>query len=211
MSMSGMGSRRDQAFFNRWAPTYDRSILQRVMFMPVHKGVLDAFGAASAGAPHDVLDVGCGTGLLLEAAARRWGEARLTGVDVSAAMIAEAQRKHDGNTRFSFKVGDASVLPLEPASFDVALSTMSFHHWRDQAAGICEIARVLRAGGLFVLADVDVPLLGLLRPLLRWTAHASIQEPRPIERLLKQADLTVVTRRRFRPLPFVQLFVARKQ
>jgi SAM-dependent methyltransferase len=48
-------------------------------------------------------------------------------------------------------------LPLEDGSIDLALSTLSFHHWRDQAAGIREVARVLRPGGRFLLADAALP------------------------------------------------------
>jgi SAM-dependent methyltransferase len=42
---------------------------------------------------------------------------------------------------------------------DLAFSTMSFHHWRDQQVGVREIARVLRPGGHFILADVAPPEL----------------------------------------------------
>jgi ubiquinone/menaquinone biosynthesis C-methylase UbiE len=180
------------------------------MFGPVHDAVLDALAAAGP-APHDVLDVGCGTGRLLEAAARRWDQVQFTGVDASKAMIVEAQRKHDGDVRFAFKQADAAALPLESASFDAALSTMSFHHWGDQAAGIREVGRVLRPGGLFVLADVDAPLLFLWRLFLKWPDHAGLQAPAAIARLLEQGELAVVTHRRFWPLSRVQLFVARKR
>ena len=198
-----------QGRFNRWAPSYDRSILQRLMFEPVHEAVLSAFRASSA-PPHDVLDVGCGTGRLLETAAGRWDGVRFTGVDAWEEMVEEARRKHEGDARFVFKQGDASALPVESDSFDVVFSTMSFHHWRDQAAGICEVARVLRPGGFFVLADIDVPFMFFLRPLLRWTGHANFQGPKDIPRLLEQADLAVVTRRRFWALLRTQLFLARK-
>ena len=195
--------------FDNWAPSYDRSILQRFMFGPVHDAVLDAFGAAGA-PPRDVLDVGCGTGRLLELAARRWTKARQTGIDASEAMVAEAQRKHDGDPRFTFKHGDASELPLEPGSFDAAFSTISFHHWGDQAAGIREVARVLRAGGLFVLADVDVPFLFLMRPLRKWIDHVHFQDPQAIQLLLEQAGFSVVSQRRLWALLRVQVVVARK-
>lgn len=198
-----------QKKFDRWAPSYDRSILQRFMFEPVHDAVLSASAAAGI-ALRDVLDVGCGTGRLLEKAAERWDGVRMTGIDTSAEMIGEARRKHDGDARFVFKQGDASALPLESGSFDAVVSTMSFHHWRDQAAGIREVARVLRPGGLFVLADVDWPFPALLRSLVAWTDHANIQAPRDIQRLFEQADLSVVTRRRFWAIMRTQLFVARK-
>jgi len=205
--MTTTNSGKHEGHFDRWAPKYDRSILQRLMFEPVHKAALDAFGAAGA-SPGDVLDVGCGTGRLLESAALRWCEARLTGIDVSEAMVAEAQRKHPGGARFTFKKGDASVLPLESASFDAAFSTMSFHHWNDQAAGVREVARVLRPGGLFVLADVLVPFI--LRPLVSLTDHATFKGQREIRQLLDRAGLAVISQRRFWQILPAQLVVGRK-
>jgi ubiquinone/menaquinone biosynthesis C-methylase UbiE len=179
------------------------------MFGPVHEAVLNDYGAVGA-TPSDVLDVGCGTGRLLEAAAKRWGTTRLTGIDPSEPMIAEARRKHEADARFTFKVADASDLPLESSSFDAAFTTMSFHHWGDQAAGIREVARVLRPGGFFVLADVDPPFLSLLSPLLKWTDHANFQGLSAIRQFLEQAELVPMTQRRFWPLLRVQILVARK-
>jgi len=204
-----MKSRHDDHLFDKRAPTYDRSILQRLLFAPVQRAVLDAFSAASA-PPHDVLDVGCGTGRLLEAAALRWGEARLTGVDVSEPMVAQARSKHEGNARFKFLRADAAALPLEPESADAAFSTMSFHHWGNQALGIREVARVLRAGGIFVLADVYIPLLFLLHPLVNRSDHATFLAPHEILQLFERANLTVVTHRHSLRLRG-QLFVAQKK
>lgn len=200
----------EQIRFDRWAPHYDRSILQRLMFKPVHDAVLGAFDEFSA-SPHDVLDVGCGTGCLLESAAERWGGARLTGIDPSEAMLVEARRKHDGDARFTFKPGDASALPLESTAFDAAFSTISFHHWGDQASGIREVARVLRPGALFVLADIVVPFVSLLRPFLTLIRHVNMQDTRAIQRLLEETEFSVVLHRRIWPLSPVQLFVARKE
>jgi ubiquinone/menaquinone biosynthesis C-methylase UbiE len=204
-----MESRHDNGFFDRWAPTYDRSVLQRLYFAPIQEGALDAFGAGGA-APRDVLDVGCGTGRLLESVARRWTGARLTGVDASEAMVAAARRKHGEDARFSFVRGDAAALPLEPASVDAAFSTLSFHHWQDQPSGIREIARVLRPGGIFVLADVEIPLLSLLRPLMNRVDHAVFLAPAEILRLLDSAGFTMVAHRHSWRL-FTGFFVARKR
>jgi ubiquinone/menaquinone biosynthesis C-methylase UbiE len=207
--MLRMKSERGQGHFDRWAPRYDRSIHQKLMFGPVHDVVLSAFSKFGA-VPRDVLDVGCGTGRLLESAGQRWIGARLTGIDVSEAMVAEARRKHEGDARFTLRQGDASDLPLKDASFDVVFSTMSFHHWGDQASGVREVARVLRPGGLFVLADVSAPLLFLLRPLFNWGGRASFQGPQTIRRLMQQASLSILMQRRFWRLSRVQLYVARK-
>jgi ubiquinone/menaquinone biosynthesis C-methylase UbiE len=150
--------------FDRWASSYDRSLLQPILFRPTHVAVLNAARAAGAH-PRDVLDVGCGTGALPQRAARTWPEAHLVGVDASEQMVAEARRKHEGDCRYRVEVADAAALPLQPESVDVALSTISFHHWFDQARGVRQVARVLRSAALFVLADIRPPWL--LRPLMQ--------------------------------------------
>jgi ubiquinone/menaquinone biosynthesis C-methylase UbiE len=179
---------RNHHGFDRWARSYDRSLLQPLLFTPTHLAALVA--AVDAGAhPRVVLDLGCGTGRLLERAAETWPDARSIGVDAAPGMIAEAKRKHQGDPRLRFEVGDAAALPLDPSSIDLALSTISFHHWADQLGGVREVARVLRPGGLFVLADIRPPLL--LRPILRGF-HAS----RSRQRLFEKGGLTLVEQRR---------------
>ena len=208
-NMPHMDPKSGQGRFDRWAPRYDRSILQKLMFGPVHDAVLSAFSTFD-GVPRDILDVGCGTGRLLELAARRWSGARLTGIDASEAMVAEAQRKHDVDARFTFKLGDASSLPLQDASFDVVFSTISFHHWGDQASGVREVARVLRPGGLFVLADISLPAPFRFRALFGWGDRANFQRPQAIRQLFGQASLSILMQRRFWRFSRVQLFVAQK-
>jgi SAM-dependent methyltransferase len=103
-----------------------------------------------------ILDVGCGTGTLLEAIAGEsdaGGSDRLglVGVDLSPGMLAEARRKL--GARAGTAAADAARLPLRAATFDVALSASSLHHWRDPAAVLAEIRRVLRPGGRLVVTD----------------------------------------------------------
>jgi ubiquinone/menaquinone biosynthesis C-methylase UbiE len=144
----------DVQHFERWSHGYEGSWMQRLMFDPVHRAVLDL--AASLPAPAVVLDAGCGTGRLLRAAAQRWPYAQLIGVDPAEGMVETARRLTPSAT---FHRSLAETLPLPDASVDLAFSTMSFHHWRDQQAGVREIARVLRPGGHFILADVAPPQL----------------------------------------------------
>jgi ubiquinone/menaquinone biosynthesis C-methylase UbiE len=144
---------KDQERFDHWANTYEDSWLQRAFFDRAHQATL-ALAAEIVHQPMSVLDVGCGTGKLLRRAASYWPQAHLIGIDPSNGMIEVAKRLTPHAT---FSPGTAEALPLQDASVDLALSTSSFHHWQDQAAGLREIARVLRSGGYFLLVDVSFP------------------------------------------------------
>ena len=56
-------------------------------------------------------------------------------------------------TTSTLVVGAAAAFPFRAASFDVVVSTLSLHHWSDPAAGLAEIARVLRVGGRALIWD----------------------------------------------------------
>jgi len=98
------------------------------------------------------LDIGCGSGRLLRRAAGRWPAAQIVGIDPAPGMIQVAQNLTPAG---HFSQAHAESLPLESASVDLVLSSISLHHWRDSALGAREIARVLRCGGLFCLADIS--------------------------------------------------------
>jgi len=144
---------KDIERFDQWANSYERSWLQRAFFDRTHQTAL-ALAAALVHQPVSILDVGCGTGKLLRQASIYWPEAQLIGVDPASGMIESAQRLTANAT---FSTATAEALPLQDASVDLALSTSSFHHWQNQAAGLHEIARVLRPGGYFLLLDICFP------------------------------------------------------
>ena len=82
--------------------------------------------------PQVILDVGCGTGRLLRKAKQQWPDAHLVGVDAAEKMIQQATELFP---EAEFHVAMAEALPLPDASVDLAFSTMSFHHWANQAQG----------------------------------------------------------------------------
>jgi ubiquinone/menaquinone biosynthesis C-methylase UbiE len=151
--------------FDSWAPSYDKSLLQRVFFDRTHARVVRALRPLLRGAAAPVVvDVGCGTGRLLSRLRSAFPSASLIGVDAAAGMIEVASRKPE-LAGVHLVVASADALPFEDASCDVVVSTISFHHWSDQAAGLRDVARVLRPGGNLVL--VDFMTRGALAPLMR--------------------------------------------
>jgi ubiquinone/menaquinone biosynthesis C-methylase UbiE len=176
--MSDRKTKRDLRKFNRWSRSYEASWQQR-FFGLVHQRMLAMVDASAVAV---VLDVGCGTGRLLRAAAKRCPNATLIGVDPAEGMIEVAVRHTPGAT---FHVAGAEALPLPTTSVDVALSSISFHHWPNQRRGLEEIARVLRPGGQLCLADPVMPTW--LAPIVRSYAKS----PRTLRALLTDAGFRV--------------------
>ena len=134
----------------------------------------------------DALDVGCGTGAVLELLHARYPSKHLTGLDLTPGMIDVARAKQLDNV--SFVVGDAEALPFEPRSFDAVLCSNSFHHYPHPERFFAEVARVLRPGGRLVLRDytsndVAVWLMNNIElPLARLLGHGDV-------RILKLSEL----------------------
>jgi SAM-dependent methyltransferase len=96
-----------------------------------------------------VLDVGCGAG-----AQCRWllaEGAEVIGIDLSAAMVAEATARCAGRGRF-FQADIAAPLELADASVDGITGSLVLHYLRDWQTPLREFARILRPGGWLVLS-----------------------------------------------------------
>ena len=161
-----MNHRHDVDRFNRWASTYDRHWLQRMVFEPIQRTVLHV-AADQVAQPGAILDVGCGTGRLLRLAEARFPAAKLVGVDAAIEMVRQAQSATP-DSAIRFQQAAAEELPFSSSSFDLVFSTMTFHHWQSQTGGIAEVARVLTPGGRWLLAEfVASGFMKSVRKLLR--------------------------------------------
>lgn len=178
--------------FNRWAPTYDRHLLQRIVFEPVQKTLLD-MAEAEVPAPKAILDVGCGTGRLLMSAEKRFPAAALEGVDAAIGMVRHAQAVLPAGSRIRFQQATAEKLPFRDAQFDLVFSTMTFHHWTDQQKGIAEVARVLKPVGSWLLADF-VPS-GFMRYVRRLLRMSQFPERANLVAMLDVTSMQIVTER----------------
>jgi ubiquinone/menaquinone biosynthesis C-methylase UbiE len=174
--------------FSRWAPSYDRHVLQRLVFEPVQRTVLD-LAARQVSSPRAILDVGCGTGRLLRTAEERFAGARLEGVDAAEGMIEQAKEAAGEGSRIRFQLGTAEHLPFPDSEFDLVFSTMTFHHWADQRQSIVEIARVMTPSGRWILADFVAT--GVLRYIRRLFRLRQFPERKELDAMLAAAGLAV--------------------
>jgi len=157
----------DQDHFNRWAATYDHHWMQRRMFEPIQQTVL-ALAAEAVPQPRRLLDVGCGTGRLLRSAEARFPGAELFGVDAAAEMVKQAVAAIPAGSTIHYHHAVAEHLPFTNGEFDLVFSTMTFHHWPDQPAGVAEVARVMTPGGRWLIADfMPTGLMRMARRLFR--------------------------------------------
>src|SRR5690349_5848741 len=124
-----------------------------------------------AGLPRDgrVLDVGCGPGALTAELARRAGPGRVTGVDPSEEFVAALRGRHPG---VEVVRAPAEDLPFEGGCFDATLAQLVVHVMDDPVAGLREMARVTRDGGVVAACVWDFTDGGPIGPF--WDAARAL-------------------------------------
>jgi SAM-dependent methyltransferase len=101
-----------------------------------------------------LLDVGCGTGAFFHRLkGDHVGVVRMVGVDISPNMLAVAAKKVPEACFLEGSASDGGMSCIQSGSVDVAVSVSSFHFWPDPVAGLIEIHKKLKPGGLVVLVD----------------------------------------------------------
>ena len=153
--------------YTELAPTYDQrwsAYLNASLHMTLEK---------VAGLPADrVLDVACGTGLLLESLAERSDSPELVGVDRVPAMLEVARRRL--GQRATFLECEAAQLPFDNREFQLVTSTNALHYFPDVDAALGEMRRVISANGNLVITDWcrNYFWMRVLNRILPWTQHA---------------------------------------
>ena len=171
--------------WEREAPTYDRRMgfFERVLFGDGREWVCSR-------ASGEVLEVAVGTGRNLPFYGE---EVRLTGIDLSRAMLEIARKKADElRMDADLREGDAQELPFPDASFDAVVCTLGLCNIPDDRRAVAEMKRVLRPGGRLLLLDhvrassrVWLAAQRVLEPL-SWRFACDHLLRRPLEHVLAE-------------------------
>ena len=130
----------DKAVFQAPAEVYDRFVGRYSSGLA--RGMCTAAGIRPG---QRALDVGCGSGALLVALAAIVGEESVVGIDPSEPFLEAARAKVPGA---KVLVGSAEALPFADGEFDASLAQLVINFLDDPAAGVAEMARVTRRGGV---------------------------------------------------------------
>jgi SAM-dependent methyltransferase len=185
-----------------WAENADR-------YDAMAAGINDPlFAAAGIGERDRVLDIGCGTGWPTRLAARRASRGDVTGIDISAPMLARARAAaaEEGLTNVTFVQGDAQLHPFPAASYNLAISRGGVMFFGDHVAAFTNIRQALRPGGRLVFAGPQpggssgdhARAFAALGPLMRGPSPAargmgSLTDPARIQEILPAAGFADVS------------------
>jgi ubiquinone/menaquinone biosynthesis C-methylase UbiE len=201
-------ARRRRAW-DRQAESYDKQIdwFERRVIGSDNR----AWACSRAGGK--VLEVAIGTGLNI---ASYPPDVRLTGVDLSPAMLQIARRRADDLGRsVDLREGDAHELPFEDSSFDTVVCTFSLCNIPDVERAVTEMKRVLRPDGKLVLVDhirssnVVVFAIQKLIEFVSVRMDGDYMTRRPSEQV-RRAGFAVDEQERFRLGGIVERLSARK-
>ncbi|NMO88469.1 class I SAM-dependent methyltransferase [Actinomycetospora sp. TBRC 11914] len=166
----------DRSFLPALGTAGPLSLYDAVSWLGARSAHRRLVGAADPAPGQTVLEIGCGTGNLLLAAARAQPAATVIGLDPDSAALDRAHAKaRRRGLPVRVEQGFADELPHPDGSVDRVLSAFMFHHLPEEAkeAMLREVRRVLAPGGVLFLVDFEgLPRpYRLLTPLLRAVGH----------------------------------------
>ena len=145
-ALTGIDGAETKALYRDWAATYDDTMLEGLGYQSPAK-VAALLASQNPALDANILDVGCGTGLLAEHL-RALGFANIDGLDFSADMLAEAQRLKRINNAYYRDLNQP--LPPPDQRYDYLVSTGTFTHGHVNALCLPELMNWLVDGGMLI-------------------------------------------------------------
>ncbi len=143
MAATGAVETKAERWGRRWGSRAAAWATTEEQQLPTYEAAIERLGIGDG---HRVLEVGCGSGVFLRAAAGRGAD--VTGIDSSERLVALARaRVPEGDVR----VGDLQELPYDDDTFDVVAGFNAFFFAADMVGALGEARRVTKPGGSVVI------------------------------------------------------------
>lgn len=184
--MTNKSFNKKQQFFDIWASRYD-IIFTSVFYQAIHKRLLEYVRLPDH---PNILDLGCGTGKLLDRLATHFPQLRGTGLDLSAEMLSQARQNNRHHPRLIYLQGDAEALPFVDGQFDAVFNTLSFIHYPNPEKVFSEVSRVLQPGGKFYLVDPIIKIKADTQQVPFSPGGIKFYSPETRENFCRQAGLS---------------------
>jgi ubiquinone/menaquinone biosynthesis C-methylase UbiE len=185
----------------RYLPRYEQNTVRgrakhlfNKLTYNVWRRELRRFGRTQQERPLKIVDIGCGPGFLLGCFAGWFPDMVLTGVDQSEDLLAVAKKRCP---KMIPLVGDVSSVPLPDGCADVAFALHVVEHLPQPDLLFTEVRRILRPGGLLVLATPNPEGLGARLMGKRWQGyedptHIALHGPSYWTERMKMAGFEIV-------------------
>lgn len=146
----------NKRIWNYWSSRYDKLLMQKYSLGITRDKVIEMIQKHNRLDIENILDIGCGTGQLLEDLERNFlkedgrnKNPSMIGIDYSPRMIDVARKK---GIKADFSVKDVAELATIDRIFDIIVCTHSLPYYKDQKKAIKDMTNLLKEGGLLILA-----------------------------------------------------------
>ncbi len=197
------GIKKKSRYFDSIAPEWDYMKNEILGGLEINREIVTRIHSCETAA-----DIGCGTGELLDLLSER--AARVIGVDNSPNMLAEAARRLGGlGDAVDLRLGSIEHLPMRDREMDAVVMNLVLHYVNRPAEAVIEAARVLRPGGIFIMADFDKHDREEMRAVYnhRWLGFGADE----VRQWLRNAGFRVLEDRRFEVAKGLHLVLYRSE
>ena len=146
--------------FTQWADNYDNPITS-FTFRQTNSKIVSLLNPKQNSS---LLDVGCGSGILIQDLLSLNNGMKLFGLDITPKMVEIAKKKFINSKNVQIALGSAIRMPYKDNSFDYVTCASSFHHHPGPTLSIKEMVRVLKPGEKLIILDMCIE--GILRKML---------------------------------------------
>lgn len=173
-SQDGEKAHQVEAMFDNIAPTYD-ALNHRMSWNIDKYWRKKAIKAISRQSPESILDIATGTGDFAILAAEKIKPQQIIGADISEGMMAIGREKVKAKGLeqiIRFERQDCTALSYPDNTFDVVMAAFGIRNFQDLEAGLAEMCRVLKPGGMLCVLELTTPVSFPVKQLYHIYSHA---------------------------------------